>query len=56
MAGLCTGTFVDFRIIDGCLAITKIEQQCVLCGSSDHLAEWRGKYICYECLQEIRAE
>lgn len=54
MLGLHAGALVDFRFVDGCIAMTKIVRQCVLCGSRDHLSERRGKYICDACLHEIR--
>jgi transcriptional pleiotropic regulator of transition state genes len=54
MAGLHSGDLLDFRFIDGHIAITKLEPECALCGSREHLADHLDKCICAECIQSIR--
>jgi len=54
MIGLRTGDLVDFRFVDGHIAVLKVEAECALCGRSEGLTDWRDKHICRECIRDIR--
>ena len=56
MIGLHAGDLLDFRFVDGHIALIKVEPECALCGASENLVERHGKSICSNCVREIRDE
>jgi transcriptional pleiotropic regulator of transition state genes len=56
MLGIHTGDLIDFRFIDGHIALLKVAAECVLCGRREDLVERRGKHICVECVRDLRKE
>ena len=38
---------------NGEILITRIVGSCIMCESNDELIEYKGKYICKECLNNI---
>jgi|tagenome__1003787_1003787.scaffolds.fasta_scaffold20724099_3 transcriptional pleiotropic regulator of transition state genes len=55
MLGLRTGDLLDFRLIDGYIAVSKVEPECALCGNRERLVDHADKKICRDCVAEIRA-
>jgi AbrB family transcriptional regulator, transcriptional pleiotropic regulator of transition state genes len=56
MLGLQPGDLLDFRFVDGHIAVLKVDPECALCGGREHLLERHGKSICATCVSEIREE
>jgi transcriptional pleiotropic regulator of transition state genes len=56
MLGLHPGDLLDFRFVDGHIAVLKVDPECALCGGREHLLERHGKSICATCVSEIREE
>ena len=54
MMGIASGDLLDFRMVDGHIALLKIDPECALCNSTDRLSEIRGKHLCADCLRSIR--
>lgn len=38
---------------NGEILLTRINGSCIMCESNDELIEYKGKYICKECLNNI---
>ncbi len=56
MLGLHAGDLLDFRFVDGHIAVIKVDPECALCGGRENLSERHGKSICSTCVLEIRDE
>lgn len=39
---------------DGSIVLQKYEPQCIFCGSTKDVAEYKGKDICSACLEELK--
>ena len=48
------GDLLDFRAIDGHIAMIKVDPECAICGQSEGLVERRGKHLCADCIGELR--
>lgn len=44
---------VDVRVEDDKIIISKFHNECIFCGSKENLHEFRGKYICHDCLDQL---
>jgi transcriptional pleiotropic regulator of transition state genes len=54
MLGIQTGDLVDFRFVDGHIALFKVADECALCGRREHLIEQGDKHVCETCVGELR--
>ena len=54
MMGIESGDLLDFRFVDGHIAILRLEPECVLCGSSTGLTAVDDKHVCGACVERIR--
>ncbi|HET9727773.1 MAG TPA: AbrB/MazE/SpoVT family DNA-binding domain-containing protein [Acidimicrobiia bacterium] len=54
MMGLRNGDVVDFRFVDGHIAILRLDPECALCSRSEQLTTFEGKQLCAHCLDRIR--
>jgi transcriptional pleiotropic regulator of transition state genes len=48
------GDLLDFRAVDGRIAIIKVDPECVICGQTEYLVERHGKHLCADCIGELR--
>jgi transcriptional pleiotropic regulator of transition state genes len=48
------GDLLDFRAIDGHIAMIKVDPECAICGQAEGLVERRGKHLCADCIGELR--
>ena len=54
LLGIHTGDLLDFRIIEGQLALLKVDPECALCGCATRLVEVNTKHVCIDCLHLVR--
>ena len=40
---------------NGEILLTRINGSCIMCESNENLVEYKGKYICKNCLENINA-
>ena len=50
------GDLLEIRAEKDALIVRKVEPECALCGGSTDLVSVRERYVCAECMQEIRLE
>jgi len=41
---------------DGVITMRKMEERCVFCNKSTYLTEFRGKFACWNCIEELKGE
>lgn len=44
---------IKIDVEDNKIVITKAEQTCAFCGTTDNLESFRGKNICTKCIREL---
>jgi transcriptional pleiotropic regulator of transition state genes len=54
MMGIASGDLLDFRFVDGHIAILRLDPECALCGSSENLTALDDKHVCGACVDRIR--
>ena len=47
--GVKEGDTLKFELNGNTLILTKFESNCLFCGSSENLIEFKDKHICAEC-------
>jgi transcriptional pleiotropic regulator of transition state genes len=45
---------LEFHVEGSSIIVKKYEPDCVFCGSSRNVIEFKGKNICEKCLKEIK--
>mgnify|MGYP001594805534 CR=1 FL=1 len=48
------GTPMEIYTENDSIIIKKYTPDCLFCGEGDDLAEFKGKYICKNCLNDLR--
>lgn len=50
-----SGTPLEIYTEGDCIILKKYcsTSECIICGSNDHTFEFKGKYICVDCKNEI---
>jgi transcriptional pleiotropic regulator of transition state genes len=54
MMGVNSGDLLDFRMINGHIALLKVDPECALCNSGTNLSPLKGRYLCADCLADVR--
>lgn len=51
--GLSEGTYVEIHVDGKQIVLTKVEDACVFCASTDQLRPFRDRRVCATCLAEL---
>lgn len=51
--GIVEGDDIEMYLVNGTIALRKIEKACVFCGQEEALIDYLGKTICQTCLEKI---
>jgi transcriptional pleiotropic regulator of transition state genes len=54
LTGIQPGDLLDFRAEGGAIVMSKLAQECVLCGRLERLVSVHDKHFCEPCLTELR--
>lgn len=54
MLALQTGDEVELRLENGALVLRKYVPGCIFCGDRGNLVAYKDKYICSDCLRNLR--
>lgn len=53
--GIREGDLVEISVDGERIVLAKVEDRCVICGSSDDLREFENKNVCASCRKRISA-
>lgn len=45
---------LEFFMDDGSVVLKKFGETCSLCSNTEELSEFKGKFVCSECIKELR--
>lgn len=45
---------LEIFVEDDKIILQKCSHNCIFCGSEDNIADFKGKYICGDCLAQIK--
>jgi transcriptional pleiotropic regulator of transition state genes len=48
------GDVLHIEANDSCITIKKAENKCVFCNTHENLVEFQNKYICQDCLAQLK--
>lgn len=49
------GDMLEFIFVDGKISINKYQPGCTFCGGYKGIKEYKGKFICINCVETIRS-
>ena len=52
--GIEPGTPIEIYTEDDMIILKKFENRCVLCGSTEGVADVKGKKVCKDCIDELK--
>ncbi len=52
--GIGEKSLVNISTTENGIILTKFQPGCVICSSEDNLIEYKGQFICNNCIEELK--